>query len=187
MNEKEIRTTLLNEYRETPFFNDMTDMLVNRWDNVKGYAFFLNRSAVKCYKGFGLPPTLTWAERGRIAELSTYIQRDTNMLYYRSDRSVKPMDISHICDILDLSERGAYRFIRKMIDEGILAKSVTKCGDDTTIKYYINPIYYFCGHWLPPSLYMMFRDDLDRYLPTWVIGKYAQVVGIRQQRSKHNK
>lgn len=39
-------------------------------------------------------------------------------------------------------------------------------------KYFMCPTVFFCGCWLNYNLYIMFKRDLDRILPNWVISKF---------------
>ena len=178
------RSCILSRYSNAYTWQDKYKFAAfDRFQDAKGYKLYISRLSVKCFKGQGLPDTLTWAERGRIAELATHMTYD-NLLFYRSDNDVKPLTPAHMAEILDMSDRGIHRFLNAMIKEGVIGKRNIYIDSVPYLGYFINPSYFFAGKWLTPQLYLLFKRDMDRYLPSWVITRFALVIGRQRQQIK---
>lgn len=118
---------------------------------------------------------LTDADIGKMFKLSKHLQANTNLLVYRSGNNIKPMQIKHIAKLLKISERSCTRFINKIIKLHMMEKTIEKNSKFSFYccnKYFICPTVFFCGCWLNYNLYIMFKHDLDRILPNWVISKF---------------
>lgn len=141
----------------------------------KGYLFFNKRGAVKTFNGIDLPETLKDEDIGKLYKLSKKTFKTTNMLMYRSHNTILPMQAKHIAKTLGITEKYAKMFIRKMINSRIMAKVTVKNSEfPCKIQYYMNPIYFFNGKYLNLNLYLLFKDDLDMYLPQWVKDKFYE-------------
>jgi len=147
----------------------------NLFDERKGYLFWKNRQCVKTYPGIEYPDGVTERDELILARLTRYIYSNTNMLAYRGNGNViKPMDTEYIAKATAQTHRNAANFMKRMLALGVIAKVTVHCEDEKEIQYYINPIYYFSGNRLPLNLYLLFRTQLDRYLPDWVKEKFAE-------------
>jgi hypothetical protein len=104
--------------------------------------------------------------------LAENLYKDTNMISVYKNKRHYPATIFDMAKILDLCDRNAKEFINRMIDLRLIARNTIKIGEDISIHYHINPLYFMTSKYLSPSLYMMFRYDLDLHLPKWVIQKY---------------
>ena len=145
------------------------------FDIEKGYLFQPNRDSVKSFPGCGLPEDLTETETARLYRLSLTIHKDSNLLCYTSRNAAKPMNTSKIAAYLRLSPRRTALFLQRMIQRRIIGRVKVKIGNSQETQYYLNPIYFFCGKWLNVNLYFLFRRDLDRMLPGYVIQKYGEM------------
>ena len=47
-------------------------------------------------------------------------------------------------------------------------------GGHKEVHFYVNPIYFFSSNRIPLNLYLIFRKELDKVLPSWVKAKYAE-------------
>ena len=168
--EKLVRFTDTNtgETSERTFFVD------NQFDEEKGYLFWSRKGCNKSYHDIRLPKELSWAERGRLEELSRYVYSNTNLLAYRGNGGIKPFKASHIAEKIELGERQTKRLLKRYIDCEVIAKVHIYVGDTKEEHYYMNPIYFFSSKRLPLSLYMIFKESLDKHLPSWVIGKFSE-------------
>jgi hypothetical protein len=144
------------------------------FDEEKGYLFWPRKSFSKSFTGIDFPEEMNDLEIGRMARLAKMIWSNTNMLGYRGSGGVKPYSTEMIAGILKIKPRQAYRFIEKMILLGLIArvKIETETGKET--QFYVNPIYFFSSNRIPLSLYLLFRNQLDHYLPAWVKTEYAK-------------
>lgn len=147
---------------------------IRYFDDENGYLFWLNKEAVKTFKGFGLPKDLSETDTARVYRLSLVTHKGSNLICYRSGNVVRGMSCSKIADYLSISKRQAANFLGKMIDRRIIGKVRVQIGDCVETQYYINPIYFFNGKWLNYNLYFLFKKDLDGLLPEWVKLKFNQ-------------
>lgn len=147
----------------------------NKFDTEKGYYFTSQKNRIHIFPQ-NLHEVLTDADVGKLFKLSKQLQANTNLLVYRGN-NIKPMQIKHIAKLLELSERSCVRFINKMVKLRIMVKVVLKNKSFSLLLnnnnyYYFNPSVFFCGCWLNYNLYILFKRDLDRILPNWVISKF---------------
>lgn len=145
------------------------------FDPEKGYLFQPNRDSIKIFPGCGLPEDLTESETARLYRLSLIIHKDSNLLCYKSRNAVKPMNTAKIAGYLRLSPRRTYLFLQNMIHRRIIGRVKVKIGNSQETQYYLNPIYFFSGKWLNVNLYFLFRRDLDKMLPQWVIKEFSEM------------
>ncbi|MBR1494269.1 MAG: hypothetical protein IJ601_04390 [Acidaminococcaceae bacterium] len=143
------------------------------FDIEKGYLFRLNKESIKTFPGCGLPEDLTEEETARLYRLSLTMHKGSNLLCYRSRNVTKAMSTAKIAAYLRLSVRRTLLFLQHMIQRGIIGRVKVKIGNTQETQYYLNPIYFFCGKWLNVNLYFLFRRDLDKVLPKWVIEKFS--------------
>ena len=145
------------------------------FDPEKGYLFQPNRDSIKTFPGCGLPDDLTETETARLYRLSLAMHKDSNLLCYVSRNTAKPMNTSKIAAYLRLSPRRTALFLQRMIQRRIIGRVRVRIGNSRETQYYINPIYFFCGKWLNVNLYFLFRRDLDKMLPQYVIQKFGEM------------
>ena len=146
----------------------------NKFDAEKGYYFTSQKNRISIFPS-NMHEELTDADIGKMFKLSKHLQANTNLLVYRSGNNIKPMQIKHIAKLLEISERSCVRFINKMIKLHMMEKTIEKNSKLSFYgcnKYFICPTVFFCGCWLNYNLYIMFKRDLDRILPNWVISKF---------------
>lgn len=146
---------------------------VKYFDEEKGYLFKLNQESIKTFPGCGLPEDLTESETARLYRLSLTMHKGSNLLCYRSGNVTKPMNTARIAGYLRLSTRRTLLFLQNMIHRRIIGRVKLKVGNSQETQYYLNPIYFFCGKWLNVNLYFLFRRDLDKLLPKWVIDRFS--------------
>lgn len=138
------------------------------FDEEKGYLFWPNKQAVKMHKGFSLPDDLSDSDVARTYRLSLATHTNSNLICYRSDKSIKPMQLKVMSRYLGTSLRQTVAFVNRMIARHIIGKVKVTVGNGSEIQYYLNPIYFFNGKWLNCNLYLLFKTDLDAFLPEWV-------------------
>lgn len=164
----------------------------NRFDDEKGFLFQMGGGVYKKFLQIPFPDEMTDAEIGKLMRLANFMWKDTNMLGYRGHGGVKPYSIKDMARLLGakenengmelikpLGERQIERFIKKMMDLGVMARSTVVTGGLTEIQYYINPLYAFSGTRINYNLYLLFHKSLDKYIPEWArkrfIGNSPQV------------
>ena len=154
---------------------------VKYFDVDSGYLFWLNKEAIKVFKGCGLPENLTECETARVYRLSLTAHKGSNLISYRSGNVIKGMSIDKISEYLGITSRQAAAFVNKMIYNRIIGKVKVRIGRNVETQYYINPIYFFNGKWLSYNLYFLFKRDLDGILPEWVKNKFNQDFTTKSQ------
>lgn len=145
------------------------------FSNEKGYVFFTHKNSIRIFDDINLPDDITDDEIGKLFKLSKKTYKNTNMLMYRSKNNIKAMQIEHISKLLGVSLRRAQMFVHKMIKYHIMAKVLIKNSEKSyEVQYYLNPLYFFHSKYLNLNLYLLFKNDLDKYLPKWVIAKFCE-------------
>jgi len=157
---------------------------VRYFDDEKGYLFKLNQESIKTFPGCGLPEDLTESETARLYRLSLTMHKGSNLLCYRSGNLTKPMNTSRIAGYLRLTVRRTLLFLQHMIQRRIIGRVKVKIGNTQETQYYLNPLYFFCGKWLSVNLYFLFRRDLDKVLPAWVIERFASYDNLNQREKR---
>lgn len=157
-----------------------SERTIKYFDDDNGYLFWCNREAVKSFKGYGLPPELSETETARVYRLSLVTHKGSNLICHRSGNVIKAMGVDKIAKYLNISQRQAVTFLRKMIDRRVIGRVKVQIGKAFETQYYINPIYFFNGKWLNYNLYFIFKKDLDEVLPEWVKTRFNQ--DLRQKR-----
>jgi len=68
-----------------------------------------------------------------------------------------------------------------MMDLGIIAKAIINTNEQIEVQYYLNPLYFISSKYLSPGLYMLFRKQLDKVLPAWVIQKFNECINAAKK------
>ena len=136
--------------------------LFDRWDDDKGWNFYHGRSTVEGAKKIPFPDDLPDVELGRLTRLSRYIIADSGILGYRGNKNkLRPVTVETISSICRVSPRTAFRFLAKVKEMKLVAEMVL----DGETWLCMSPLYWSASDWIPVSLYICFRDQLDEYLP----------------------
>jgi len=143
------------------------------FDEERGYLFWARKSFTKSFIHVPFPKQMSCREIGRMAILSKQIWSNTNMLGRRIGRGIKPLTTKDIGRVIGVRERQAQRFIEKMVRLGMMARVKVKVENKTQIQFYLNPIHYFSSNRIPLNLYLIFKKQLDAFLPDWVKREYA--------------
>jgi hypothetical protein len=135
-----------------------------------------------------LPKELSVSEIGRVYLLSQMMSDGTNMIGISRNKKVIPAKIKDMMPILGFSsERATVEFIRRLSSLGIVKRVSIKQNEliptgkknvykhTTEKRFYMNPRYFFNNKWLSLSLYHIFKDDLDKSLPEWVVENFNKV------------
>jgi len=174
-------------YKETAYYdNDGTETckkkvyLPDRFDDKKGYLFWNQTSFVKTFQDVELPVGLRKVDIANLFLLSKKVYRNTNMIGYRGvGNSPRPMTIRQMADVIKDTERHTTTFIKRMIKCRIIAKVDVKIGDDKTVQYYFNPIYFFSSNRLSPNLYALFQKDLDPFLTNYAKERFGKLMLVK--------
>lgn len=178
--------------KDTYYIDDATGEVVrakkefvgNRFDPEKGYLFRNQAGGFSQFYDVPFPPGITDMEIGRMTRLAKKMYGKTNLIGYRGNSGVKPYDQEGIARILGLEKSQAYAFMQKMIRLGIIAKVKVVIADKIDYQFYINPLYYFSSNRLSLNLYLLFRQQLDPYIPIWARKKFLDMAGVRGSDTK---
>lgn len=130
-----------------------------------GYSYFLGAHAVRSFPGgWELPADLSATECGHMYRCAMMLQPRTNMLVKHHKNYDRPLTIEGLAKELGISTRQCQRFIKRMEDRRIVKRQ------DGHI--YVSPIFFIRGRMLTWHLYTLFSDDLDAFLPQWVIDRF---------------
>ena len=168
----------------------------SKFDLEKGYCFINPLQKGNKIVMSDLPSCITDGEAGKLLRLFRYAAPNSNLLTFRSGNVNKAMQKEHIAKSLGLSARSCSRFLNRMLKLNIIAKreiftvSKNKSSSRSDYEpvfqskfvrlnqntkeenYFFSPVYFFAGNWLSYDLYILFRNDLDKMLPVWVISKF---------------
>ena len=171
--------------KETRYISEKTGELITgqkqrvgeRFDPERGYLFRHQKHGFKQFDDISFPESLTDAEIGKLTRLAKNIYRDSNLLAYRGNGGIKPHTPETMSRIICLGQRQIERFLSKMIKQGMMAKCRVEVGEKTEIHYYINPLYFFSGKRINLNLYLLFRTQLDAYIPNWAKSLFIEQTG----------
>lgn len=139
------------------------------WDDDKGYLFQAKEQFVKKFSDTKLSEFVTnKLEYANLHILAENIFRDTNMIAVKSKNIARPADIPDISKLIGLCERRTRQFIDRMMQKGIVAKTIINTEERTETQYYLNPLFFMSNKYLSPFLFMMFREQLKPVLKDWV-------------------
>ena len=150
--------------------------MYNPFDPEKGYNFRYKSFSIKSYLDIPLPKDFTDSELGKILRLSRHIYANSNMLGKRKNNYIKPYTQDDILKILCLKDRQGRAFMKKVIDNKVIRRYEFTEQGKHFVQFYFNPIYFFSGTYLNVNLFILFQDELNKYLPPWVITKFLEQV-----------
>lgn len=140
--------------------------IISRY-NENGYLYRNRTKVLKMFTDRQYPEGLTWADKGKIAELERYIGTD-QLIIYKTGNRPKPHTVTTISKILGTNERMTRLFINKLKKMKIIKE--IKIND---IKYYVfNPLYRLKGNRISMTTYIAFEEELQAILPKWVIDNF---------------
>jgi hypothetical protein len=176
---------VINTQKETTYYTEDQQLISkhrqyvdNRFDEEKGYLFWTQKTGIKQFSDVPFPEELTDAEIGKVTKLAKCIYKDSNMLAYRGNGGIKPHTLKTIGKVLNITDRQTERFIKKMIKLRVMARGTFEIGDRSEIHYFISPIYFFTGKRLNNTLYVLFREDLDKNIPPWIRKRFIDQSGV---------
>lgn len=136
--------------------------------NDEGYLFWARRKQCRVFSEITLPEALSFADKGRLMNLVPHIEKNTNCLVKRTKQGYEPMEFKDFEKAFDLGTRQAKALLIKLIETGVLAQVIISTKNDSSVKYYVNPIYYHAGKRITVELYRLFSKWLDPHLNPWV-------------------
>ncbi len=154
-----------------------TTHFTSRFHDEKGYALYAYGNTISSRISVSFPEGMSKTDIANMVLLAKKLQPFTNVLGYRGNKGYKAMDIKQMGKAIGLQERQAYRFIKRMTDIGMVARSVTPVLGGHEVQYIVNPLYFMNGKTISDSLYKIFQDQLDKQLPAWVKETYRKRTG----------
>ena len=136
-----------------------------RFNLENGYSFFLGAAAVRYFPGgWELPKDITPADCGHMYRVAALLQPGTNMIIKHHKNYDRPITVLQLADELGISADHCKKFLLRMMHRRIIKKQDG--------HYYVNPIFFIRGRYLTWGLYHLFQEDLDPFLPDWVIDRF---------------
>ena len=137
----------------------------DRFDKQKGYSFWLSVNSVRFFpSGTELPKEIPPFYCGLFYRCANMLQANTNMLVKRYCNYEKPITKTMLAEELGVGIRQCQRFLKLAREKHI----IKECD----YYLYMNPIFFICGRYLTHQLYTLFQEDLDAFLPQWVIDRF---------------
>lgn len=167
-----------NITQDGEIIGESTAEFYNPFRDGQGYNFKYKSAMTKSYLEIALPykdknsdSGFTDVELGKIYRLSRHIYSNSNLLAKRSNSVIKPLTKDDIQAIIDLHRTKFNPFWNKMIEYSVI-KEIELDGE----RYFcFNPIYFNSTTYMPLYLYIAFQEELNAYLPDWVIEKYLEM------------
>jgi hypothetical protein len=141
-----------------------------RFSQSKGYLFRNQKGMVRWFPDIPLPEEMTMIDCGRMLKLSKYIHSDDNCFGYRGHGGFRPYSAIELGTFVGLNEEQSIKFMRRMTRLKIIKERTSLLGDKL---YFANPLYFFANNRISLTLYSIFREELEPYLPPWVIEEFT--------------
>jgi len=154
--------------RSKPVLRDM------QFSHAKGYLYRFRDNYIKKFEDTPLPKQLTWAEKGKLAELQLYIVGDSQLLGQRKNGKLIPLTIPDISKILECKDWNTY----KTIAQAKKYKIIKDVSIDNIIWLSYSPIYGLKGKRLTIDTFIAWQDELKEVLPSWVREQFIKQVTI---------
>ena len=115
---------------------------------------------VKLYCSEELPPYDSDKFLVYWVKLSKKLSQSTNVIVKRGKTSKQdtPMTKEDMIDLLNISERTFYSFLKESMDKNIIVKNTIE-GDCTRVQYVMNPLYIFNGQNINYYTFELFKHD----------------------------
>ena len=169
------REQLINEETGEIEFERSKIVEFTIFNEEKGYMLFLNKRNVRIFPDIPFPDDFGMKDIARLFLLSRCIVGTTNMIGKRARNGIKPMTPEDMAEIVQMPHRRFITWLNRMIRAGMIARVKIRTEDAETTQYYMNPLYFFSSRYLPLNLYLLFQEQIDRYLPAWVRQKYEEM------------
>lgn len=154
--------------------------------DANGYLFWNRKNNSRIFHDMPLPYDLTDSELGKITKLAHCLDPSSNMLVKRTNQGIRGMSADDVGKKLGLKERQQRTFLNKMIRLGVMAKARIITEGNRYIYYYMNPMYYHSSSRISVGLYLIFKEQLDKVLQPWVIGKFMEQAKAREEGEETN-
>lgn len=159
-------------HKEEAFYNSngekvfsRTTRFTGRFHEEKGYSLYAHGKSI-CSRTIDFPPGMNKTDIANMVLLSKHLLPETNVLGYRNSKGKQPMALDRIAVTIQTGERQTQRFIKKMMDLGLMKRN----GQE----YVVNPLYFLNGKMISDSLYWLFQEELDLHLTAWVRDTYRK-------------
>ncbi|HBG01797.1 MAG TPA: hypothetical protein DDW87_09525 [Firmicutes bacterium] len=171
------KTTIYADELTGEIYSQKSQITAKRFDAEKGYLFRNQAGGFSQFYDVPFPAGMSDVEIGRMTRLAKKMWGKTNMLGYRGNGGVKPYDMDSMAAVMGLGKSQTYAFIKKMIRLGVVAKVRIESKGVTDYQYYVNPLYYNSSNRIPLNLYLLFRQQLDPYIPSWARLRFIEQAG----------
>lgn len=154
-----------------------TSHFTGRFNDDKGYSLYAYGNTISSRISVSFPESMSKTDIANMMLLSKKLLPNINVVGYKGSKGMKPMNIVQMGEVIGLKERQAYRFIKKMVSVGMMARSVTPILGGHEIQYIVNPLFFLNGKTISDHLYGLFKEHLNEHLPQWVQEKYRTRIG----------
>jgi len=147
----------------------------------KGYRMFMNKHSISGFPDIEYPKALNKNDIYLLHMLSREIVGDSCMIGYRSGNRKKPMDEKQIQKFTEIKGWRFAAWLKQMISLGMIAKLTVELENSSHVQFYMSPLYFFSGTYLPLNVYLLFQSQIDRHIPNWARDKYKELVNLNEQ------
>ena len=137
----------------------------HRFSLEEGYSFWLSAYAVRSFpNGFELPKDINASVCGYLYRCAMMLQPKTNIIVKHYKNYDRPLDRKALAEELGLRDRQFRTFFKVATEKRIIK--------EYNHRLYMNPLFFIRSRKLTWELYTLFQEDLDAFLPQWVIDRF---------------
>lgn len=149
----------------------------NLFDDKKGYLFKANGVSFRGYNGVKISDVIkSKVELGNLLVMAEHIYRDSNIVCVYINKQYRPANEDDVSVMLDLHPKRARDFINKMVRLGVMARMHKFTNGEQEQYIMLNPLYFNASKYISPTLYMLFKKQLDPHIPPWAKARFNQLL-----------
>ena len=154
------------------------------FDPAVGYRMMARTKAVRMFPKIGYPPELSRTDMGHLLFLTQYMWANTGVLGEIKRRSFVPFDDDALLRCLGFAiGRKSRAWLRKMVQLSMLRSVDVNLPDKKERQWYMNPLY-FCPMFITRQAYLIWRDQIAKYLPEYVKRMFDSELKTRKREEK---
>lgn len=146
----------------------------------KGYRMFMNKHSVTGFPDINYPHELSKNDIYLLHMLSREIVGDSCMIGYKSGGRKKAMNEKQMQDFTEIKGRRFTTWLNRMSSLGMIAKVTVELNGSEYVQFYMSPLYFFSGTYLPLNVYLLFQDQIDKHIPNWAKDKYKELINSNE-------
>lgn len=145
------------------------------FDPKKGYRMMARSDNVRVFPYRKFPQGVTLVDRGRLFCLSVHMWSDSGIIGVMKGRKFTPCDDDGILRLVEFAPgRKGQDWLKRMVRLSLLrAINIDLPGGRSERQWLLNPVY-FCPMYLNRTCYLIWRDQIDQFIPQYVRSIYGE-------------